>query len=105
MKKYLVLYHASKEAMEKMKSKTSEEMGEMKKAWFAWAEKVGSAVVDMGAPLGKSEFINGGDSSTIGGYGFVQAEDVEGAKALFENHPHLAHGHVELLECMPMPDM
>jgi hypothetical protein len=103
MKKYLVLYHASQEAMEKMKSKSPEEMSEMKKAWFAWAEKVGDAVVDLGAPLGKSEFVGGESARSIGGYSFVQAEDVESAKALFDGHPHLAHGHLELLECMQMP--
>jgi hypothetical protein len=103
MTKYLALFHASKEVMEKMKKKTHEEMQEVKRVWFAWAEKVGSSLIEMGPPLGKSEFIGGEGSSDIGTYTFVEAESMEQAKALFNGHPHLNHGTIEVLPCMPMP--
>ena len=108
MKKFMVLYHAPKSVMEQMKNKSPEEMKKMMSLWKEWSEKVGSALVDMGNPLGVSSFLGGEGSSDIGYYSFVQAESMDEAKALFEGNPHLKMGEgctIEVLECMPMPEM
>ena len=40
------------------------------------------------------------------GYSILQAEDMEGAKAVLEGHPHFenpADGEIEVHESMPLP--
>jgi hypothetical protein len=106
MKKFKVLYHAPKGAMEQKTNSSPEEMKKGMEAWMSWAEKCGDSLVDMGAPLGTSEFVGGEESSTICGFSVVQAEKIEDAKALFEGHPHLGWAEgctIEILEYLPMP--
>ena len=52
MKKYLIIYHASAVAMEKMTNATPEEMKAGMESWMAWAKSCGDGLVDMGTPLG-----------------------------------------------------
>ncbi len=112
MKKFIALYHLPAEAMaadEKMEM-TDAQREEVMKAWGAWNERCGDSMIDLGAPLGGGQSLNGTGEwkpSNIGvsGYSIVQAKDKEGAKALFKDHIHLAWipgASVELHEVVQM---
>lgn len=108
MKKFILLYKGPATPMEQI----SKEMGEKIMAgWQAWQQKVGSALVDMGAPManGKAVVDNGsqGTASDLNGYSIVQAENMDQALQLIEGHPFLSDKtsqfSVEVFELMPMP--
>ena len=96
--------------MKETANKTPEEMQEGMKPWMAWAEKCGDGLVDLGAPLGGGQNV-GKEGSTpskhdVVGYSILQAEDMEGAKAMLAGHPHLEWKdscEVEVHEVMPLP--
>ncbi len=52
MKKFIVIYHASASAMERMQDASQENMNKGMEQWQLWAEKCGSGLVDLGTPLG-----------------------------------------------------
>jgi len=110
MKKFVALYHAPAEALAQMANATPEQKMEGMKPWMAWKEKVGSGIVDLGAPLFGGQSISkggqwGGSSKEVSGYSIVQGESLEAAQALFEDHPHLnwhPAASIELHELAPM---
>ncbi|MDN5204873.1 hypothetical protein QQ008_26010 [Fulvivirgaceae bacterium BMA10] len=110
MKKFIAIYHAAPEAMAQMAEATPEQKAEGMKYWLAWKEKIGNALVDLGAPLVGGVAINpSGDkvnsSKQVSGYSIVQADDTEAAHALFDNHPHLSWhptASIEIHECVEM---
>ena len=110
LKKYVVIYHASAGAMEKMAEATPEQMAEGMKPWMDWAARCGDGLVDWGTPLGGGQkLVTSGDSPSdrgVVGYSILQAEDMDGAKALLKGHPHLewAPGcEIEVHESLPLP--
>ncbi len=110
MKKFIVLYHASAAAQEQMGKGDEEAAKEGMKAWMAWAEKCGDALVDLGNPLGNAQKVSEGGAaasdSSVAGYSVVQAEDMEGAVALMDGHPHLGWHEgcdIEIHEALPLP--
>ena len=110
MKKFIVLYYAPVEALEKMQGMTPEQHTEGMKPWMAWMEKCGDRLVDKGAPLGNGQKVTSGGSSPseskVIGYSILQAEDMEAAKKMLDGHRHLgwAEGcEIEVYEAMPMP--
>ena len=112
MKKFVVIYHAPASAVEQTQGMSPDEMQEGMKAWMEWAAKCGDALVDFGSPLtGGQKLSTSGSSPSdkdVIGYSIVQAEDLEGAKALLTGHPHLqwAGGcEIEVHESMPVPGM
>lgn len=81
-------------------------------AWGAWMEKNKNAVVENGAPLGKTKRtgLNGVTDikNNLAAFIVVQAESHEAAAKLFEDHPHFTifpGEAVEIMECLPIPDM
>jgi hypothetical protein len=79
-------------------------------AWMAWGEKHKAAIVENGAPLGKTKRIGPSGVSDIknnlAGYVVVQADSHESAAKLFEGHPHFTifpGEAVEIMECLPIP--
>ena len=75
-----------------------------------WVAKCGDGLVDLGTPLGDGQNVRKSDSSSsnknVTGYSILQAEDMEGAKALLQGHPHLdwaAGCEIEVHESMPLP--
>lgn len=81
-------------------------------AWGAWVERHRSAIVDMGAPLGKTLLADTDGIRTttnaIAAYVIVEAADHEAAANMFLNHPHFAifpGTGVEIMPCLPMPGM
>jgi hypothetical protein len=106
MKKFLVLYRSTLSAKDQMSKATPEQAKTGMEAWARWAGKSGAALLEMGAPLGDSALIKGtAGPGYIGGYSIVQAESIEGAKRIFEGHPHFASpgASIELLEQLAMP--
>jgi hypothetical protein len=116
MKKFLAVYIGSASAlanwkmMDEEKRRQQEKAG--KEAWGKWVMSNGKSIVDNGSPLGKTKRISAqGISDTkneIAAYTIVQAESHETAAKLFENHPHFMifpGDSVEVMECLPMPEM
>jgi hypothetical protein len=116
MKKFLAVYLGSASAiaewkkMDEDKRKRQEKAG--MEAWSKWATANQKSIVDQGTPLGKTKRISKlGISDTrneLAAYTVVQAESHEAAAKLFENHAHFAifpGDSVEVMECLPMPEM
>jgi len=110
MKNFIVIYHAPAEAMAAMAEATPEQKMEGMKPWMAWKDAVGDKMMDFGAPLmpGLKLLPDGtteNSTKEVTGYSIIQAEDMEGAKALLKGHPHLAWTggcDIELHECIAM---
>jgi hypothetical protein len=111
MKKFLVLYKASASGFEQMMKSTPEQQKAGMDAWMAWGRKAQGAIVDMGAPLGKSlRVTKGGTSPTtndLGGYSVLQGESKEAVAEALKGHPHfmMPDGFIEVVELMPIPGM
>lgn len=118
MKNFLAVYLGSPntdaitqwEAMDAETKKERENAG--MEAWGKWMEENKSSIVDTGAPLGKTKRVDqSGIADTkneIAAYVVVQAESHEAAAKLFENHPHFTifpGESVEIMECLPMPQL
>ena len=112
MKKFVVIYYAPAEAMEKMANATVEEMKEGIKPWTEWAERCGDGLVDLGSPLGDGKKVTQDGVSAsekgVAGYSVLQAEDMDGALKMLESHPHLGWDPgcaIEVYEMQPIPEM
>ncbi len=115
MKNFNVIYTATDNVIKQSKSvgMSPEDMKKETERWMVWANKCGDSLVDMGTPLssgiklspdGKSSKSNNG----VIGYSILQAENIEEAKSLMEEHPHLQwHSDcgIEIQEKMPLPGM
>jgi hypothetical protein len=97
--KYLVLYRSTTSAREQMAGATAEQAQAGMEAWQAWADKAGTAIVDLGAPLA-------GDTD-ITGFSILQADSRSALDALLADHPHrqAPGAAVDVLEFLPMPGM
>lgn len=116
MKNFLAIFTGSPAAMDQWKSLPAQTRQERERtgmqAWQQWATSHAKDIVDHGAPLGKTKRI-GADGiadirNAMGAYTVVQAESHEAAAKMFENHPHFsifAGDGVEVMECLPMPEM
>ena len=113
MKNFIVIYHASKDAMKQNAEMSPEEMKKGMEPWMVWANKCGDNLVDMGTPLSDSIKLSpdGKSSKTengVVGYSILKAENLDGAKVLMEGHPHLqwnAECEIEIHETMALPGM
>ena len=110
MKKFVVIYYAPTSAIEQMSAASPEEMQKGMEPWMDWVAKCGDALVDLGTPLGGGQNLSKSGSSpsdkNVTGYSILQAEDIQGAVALLQGHPHLemASGcEIEVHESMPLP--
>jgi hypothetical protein len=80
-------------------------------AWTTWGKKAASAIVDMGAPLGKSLHVTADAASPVtndlGGYSILQSESKEALAETLKGHPHylMPGGFIEVVECMQIPGM
>jgi hypothetical protein len=80
------------------------------KAWMDWGKRNAAAIVDQGAPLGKTKRASAEGVSDIRnqmtGYTVIRAESHEAAAKLFAEHPHFTifpGDSVEIMECLPLP--
>ena len=77
-----------------------------------WMDANKTAIVDGGAPLGKTKRVDSNGASNtkneIGGYTIVQTESPDAATKIFgKDHPHLQmpRAWIEIIEIMPIPGM
>jgi hypothetical protein len=109
--KFLVLYNSPVTYAEQMEMSTPEDMKAGMEAWTVWGDKVGSALVDFGLPLGDSNRVAGGSTSAGGsearGYSIIEADSLEAATKMVADHPHLhqPEGWIDVFAMMPMPGM
>lgn len=102
MTKFLVIYRApfaARQAM--MAAATPEQAKAGMDAWMRWAERAGSSLVEMGAPLQAGTALSGAPApDDFGGFSIVQAPSLAEAKALFVEHPHhqMPGGSIVLFE-------
>ncbi len=93
MSKYLLLYRGPATPMEDF---TPEQSAEQMKAWGDWMGRVGSAMVDGGAPFGQRTAVSDDGTSPAptdqNGYTIVEADSLDGARALTDGHPFLSEG-------------
>ena len=107
MSKYLLLYHGPATPMDDF---TPEQSAEQMRAWGEWMGKVGSAMVDGGAPFGARATVSDDGTSPApsdqNGYTIVEAGSLDGARALTDGHPFLSEGKgrftIEIFELVPM---
>ena len=109
MKNFVVIYHAPA-SWDQAQHASPEEMQKGMEAWMQWAAKCGDALVDFGAPLSGGQKLSKTGSSpsdkSVIGYSILKADDMNGAKALLQGHPHLewaAGCEIEVPETMPPP--
>jgi hypothetical protein len=79
-------------------------------AWGHWVETHRDAIVDTGAPLGKTLRVSKGGVEGIRNdlvaFTVVRAQSYEAAAKMFEDHPHFmifAGDSVQIMECLPLP--
>jgi hypothetical protein len=103
----MILYMAPVAAEVQM-NVSPEEMKKGMEPWMAWYKKCGKAIVDQGAPLGKGACLDkkgaAKSQTQVTGYSIVQAKDLEAAKEIVTDQPHLMmpKASIEVLEIMPM---
>lgn len=108
MSKFLVLYRAPMSARAQMADSTPEQRQASMDAWMAWAGKAGSAILDLGAPLGDGEVVGSGTAGDeIGGYSIMEAASQADVVAMLDGHPHFQTpgGSIEVHEFLAMPGM
>jgi hypothetical protein len=114
MKKYMAVFTGSPDAMAGWQALDAAERqrreAEGMQAWKRWVEDNAQAIVDNGAPLGKTKRVTkdgiADTRNNLAAYTVVQAESQEAAARLFEGHPHFTifpGDGVEIMECLPMP--
>ena len=114
MKNYMAVFTGSPDAMAGWQALDATERqrreAEGMQAWKRWVEDNAQAIVDNGAPLGKTKRVTkdgiADTRNNLAAYTVVQAESQEAAARLFEGHPHFTifpGDGVEIMECLPMP--
>jgi hypothetical protein len=117
MKTFLAVYMGTEAAMKRAgwdklgKEEQDARGAKAFQAWMDWGNQHSAAIVDQGAPLGKTKRASSEGISDITnsmtGYVIVRAESHAAAAKLFENHPHFSMfpgDSVEIVECLPMPE-
>src|SRR5262252_5352939 len=109
MKKFIILYKSDRSPEELMRNSTPEQRKSGMEMWTQWATGAGSALVDLGNPLGNGQVVDksGGMRAPIGvsGYSIMQAESMDEVKEKLKNHPHfLSPGmpRIEVYEMLPL---
>ena len=112
MKKFIAVYMMPAAALAKMGLPTPEQMRSQTEKWMAWAKKNGDAIIDLGAPLGKTKRITSAGASDakneLTAYSIVQGDLLDSVSKIFAGHPHfgIAEGAtIELVECLQIPGM
>jgi len=116
MKKFLAVYIGTETALQRTQwnalkpDERQAREAEGMRAWTQWAREHASAIVDSGAPLGKTKRVAPEGISDIknalAAYVVVQAESYDAAAKLFEHHPHFTvfpGDSVEIMELLPLP--
>ena len=112
MTRYIVLYYAPLAVAERFAQATPEEAMKGMSLWGAWAQKIGTALVDPGKPLGNAmkvtkDGITKSDTQIIG-MSILQANTMDEALDMVKDHHHLRWAQdcsIVVLEEMPIPEL
>lgn len=111
MKKYLAVYFGGASSEEK-KEMSSEFQQKMMEEWGLWAQRYADAILDGGAPLGKTKqadrFGVSDTKNAITSYAIVQAESHEAATEMFTTNPHVTlfpNNRIEVMEFLEILGM
>ena len=103
MAKFIFAYHGGS------MPQNPEDAEKVMKAWNDWMQGLGAALIDGGAPVGKSHTVSGsgvaldGGTNPLSGYSLVEATDQAAAVEMARGCPIIhAGGSVEVAECMAM---
>ncbi|MEJ6783678.1 YciI family protein [Aminobacter sp. Piv2-1] len=104
MTKFLYVYHGGS------MPQSEEEGAKVMKAWTDWFAGLGAAVVDGGAPVGKSQTVspggsvaNDGGANPASGYSVIDAKDPADAERIAKGCPILdAGGSIEVAPIIQM---
>ena len=112
MKKFMVLYYAPQEAQKQMADASPEDMKKGMEPWMKWQEKLGSALLDMGSPLGNAHEVTkeglSDSDSQVAGFSVIQADSIEATEDMLKDHPHLGwmeEARIEVFEYFPLPGL
>jgi hypothetical protein len=108
MPKYMIVYKGDATAAADM---TEEQQAEVMAKWGAWMEAAGSAIADIGTPLGDATSVvddgSTGTAVSMSGYSIIEAGDMEGAKRVIDGHPYLSDRNgdfaIDIYEMLPVP--
>jgi hypothetical protein len=108
MSRFLFLYRGPATPMSDF---TPEQAAEQMQAWGTWMNAVGPSLVDPGAPLGARTAVaddgSNPEPSDQQGYSIVEADSLDGARALLGDHPFLSEAKgrfaVEIFQLEPIP--
>ncbi|WP_333681198.1 hypothetical protein [Dyella sp.] len=114
MKRFLAVYIGTEAGIGDWNTLSDAERQQREKtgiaAWKQWVETNQHAIVEVGAPLGKTLSASkrgiGKIRNQLTGFTVVQAESHEQAAKLFEGHPHFTlfpGDSIEIMECLPIP--
>lgn len=110
MKKFVAIYMAPAEEMQKMmKDATPEQQKHGMDDWYAWMEKHKADIVDIGAPLGQNKRVTKDSISDVhndvAGFSIIQAESHEEAAKLMQDSPNFAipGSYIEVLSWVDVP--
>ncbi len=97
MKRFVLLYSG----MDKPAGAPSPEHMQL---WGMYFAKLGSALVDGGAPfMSEDKLIGNATNANVTGYSIIQAENLAQAIELTDGHPMLMHGGgIQVMECMDL---
>src|SRR5689334_15464292 len=114
MKTFMAVFTGSAKAMEEWKALDADTRAARERqgleAWKQWVATHSAALVDTGAPLGKTKRVSTAGITDIrnqmAAYCVVRADTHEAAATLFNGHPHFTifpGDGVEVMECLPIP--
>jgi hypothetical protein len=75
-------------------------------AWMAWFDSMGDQLVDLGKPVFDRDTVGNcsSESTDLGGYSLILADDLEAAKVIAKGCPYLEReGGVEIGELGEVP--
>jgi hypothetical protein len=108
MAKFIFVYKGPATDMSDMSEEQSKAVMD---AWNEWIQKMGSALVDVGQPMANGvSVVDDGSEGTpalLNGYSIVEAENIQDAKKLADDHPFLSEGKgnfaIDIYELLPVP--
>lgn len=111
MSRYVFIYHRPPWSAE-APAPTPEDARAGMARWMAWHDRVGDRMVDFGTPLADGVRVSS-DGTTpsdrdVVGYSIVEADSLDEALALAQNHPHLdttGGCEIEVHAALPLPSL
>ncbi|MFN7161188.1 MAG: hypothetical protein ACK4NC_06350 [Candidatus Gracilibacteria bacterium] len=109
MKKFLAIFYGGASDEEKSKPLDMKDQQAFMDAWVSWATTNQKAIIDNGAPLGKTKTVQENSISDskndIIAYAIVETNSHEDAAEIFKAHPHLTlhpKNRIEVIEMLSM---